>query len=149
MNIDVIVLSVVGLFFAFTAYKYGKSYLTAFILSFYPAYFLYDIIKTKVDSKETIVIIGLFVVVFALVLYVLRQTVSAGYSFSSGKRWVDSIVLAVGALAQCAFVYYVFLPELNSIYNLSGTVDNFFNGMLSTTILALIPFAALFISARD
>ncbi|MEN9647424.1 MAG: hypothetical protein RLY57_228 [Candidatus Parcubacteria bacterium] len=149
MNIDIIVLAAIGIFFVFTAYRYGKSYLTAFILSFYPAYFLYDIVKGKVSSKEPAVIVGLFVVVFVLVLYVLRRTVSAGFAFTNAKRWIDAIVLSAGALAQIAFVYYVFLPQLSALYNVSGVVDGFFNGVLSTTILALIPFVALVVSARE
>lgn len=149
MNIDIIVLIVIGIFFIFTSYRYGKSYLTAFILSFYPAYFLYNIIKGKVSSKEPMMIIGLFVIVFLLVLYTLRKNISAGFAFTNAKRWIDSIVLSAGALSQCAFVYYVFLPQLSALYNLSGVVDNFFTGMLSTTILALIPFVALVVSARE
>jgi hypothetical protein len=149
MNIDIIVLAIIGAFFIFTTYRYGKSYLTAFILSFYPAYFLYDILKGKVSSKEPIVIVGLFVVVFALVLYTLRKNIISGFAFTNTKRWIDSLILSAGALAQCAFVYYVFLPQLSSLYNLSGVVDTFFTSTLSTTILALIPFVALVVSARE
>lgn len=149
MNIDIIVLAVIGLFFVFTAYKYGKSYLTAFILSFYPAYFLYDLVKGKVSSSEPVVIVGLFTVVLMLVLYVLRKNVSSGFAFTNTKRWIDSVILSAGALAQIAFVYYVFLPQLSTIYNLSGTVDTFFTSTLSSTILAAIPFIALVVSARE
>lgn len=149
MNIDVIILAAIGIIFTIAAYKYGKSYLTAFILTFYPTYFLYDIAKAKISSQESMIIIGLFIVVFALVLYILRKNISAGFAFTNTKRWIDSFILAAGALAQSAFVYYVFLPELNALYNLSGPVDNFFTGTLSTTILAIIPFVALVVSARD
>jgi hypothetical protein len=148
MNIDVIVLIVVGAFFIFTTYRYGKSYLTAFIVSFYPTYFLFDIIKNKLPSKESALVVGLFIVVFLAVLYVLRKNISAGSAYNESKRLLDSMILAAGALAQCAFVYYVFLPELNAIYNLSGSIDTFFSATISGTILALIPFAALLVSAR-
>ena len=149
MNIDIIVLLALFALFAFATYQYGKSYFTAFILAFYPAYFLFDIVKTKVSSKEPMVIIGLFVVSFGLVLYILRKTISAGYSYSQAKHWVDSIILSLGAISQIAFVYYHTLPQLSSVYNLSGQVDQIFNTTVPYIVLALIPFIALLITARD
>ncbi len=149
MNIDTIVLIALAIIFIFTTYRYGKSYLTAFILAFYPAYFLFDIVKGKVASKEPIVIIGLFVICLGLMIYILRKTVSAGFSFTPAKHWIDSIALSAGAISQIAFVYYHTLPQLSTLYNLSGQVDKIFNTTIPFMVLALIPFISLLISARD
>jgi hypothetical protein len=149
MNIDVIVLAVLAVFFFFVSYRYGKTFLTAFVLAFYPTYFLFDLLKEKVSSKEPIVIVGLFVVCFALVMYILRRTIAAGFSFMPGKRIIDSILLALGAISQCAFVYYFTLPQLGDLYNLSKTVDTFFNGTIPYILLATIPFIALVVAAKD
>ncbi len=150
MDINLIGLIVLAIIFVFVTFRFGKSYLVAFLLAFYPAYFLFDLIKDDyVVSNESIVVIGIFAASFALMMYIMRKTINAGFSFSPVKRWVDSIILTLGAISQIALVYYYILPQLNSLYALSGPVANFFSNTVSYGVLALIPFVALVISARD
>jgi hypothetical protein len=149
-NIDLIALLIIAVAFIFITYKYGKSYLTAFILSFYPTYFLFDLLKdTYVNSKDPLVIVGIFLASFALIMYILRRTIQGGFSFTPTKRWIDAIALTLGAITQLAFVYYHVLPQLGDLYNLSKVIDSFVNGTVPYLALAAAPFVALFISARD
>lgn len=150
MDINLIVLIVLAIIFVFITHRYGKSYLVAFILSFYPAYFLFDVLKKDyINSSETVVVVGLFVLSFALMMYIMRKTIVAGFSFEPMKRWIDAIVLTIGAISQLALVYYYILPQLNELYTVSGPVADFFSSTVSYSILALIPFVALVVGARD
>lgn len=149
MTPDVIALLVLSVIFFFVTYQFGKGYLTAFIIAFYPAYFLFDLVKEKVPSKEPLVIVGLFAVCFLLVLYILKKSIKGGFSFYSSKRLINSSLLTIGAISQFAFVYYYTLPQLGNLYNLSRTLDAFFNGTVPYLVLALFPFVALLITARD
>ncbi len=136
--------------FIYITYRYGKSYLTAFILSFYPTYFLFDVINDKfIESTDTMTVLWVFIACFALVLYILRASVHGGLAFSPGKQWLDAIALTVGAISQLAFVYYFALPEFSDIYNLSGVIDAFVNNTIPYILLTLAPFVALLVSAKD
>jgi len=150
MDIDLIVLIVIAVIFAFVTFRFGKTYLVSFILSFYPAYFLFDLLQDNYfDSTSSSAIIGLFVVSLALMTYIHKKTVVAGFSFSPTKRWIDAVILSLGAISQCALIYYYVLPQLAGLYTLSGFVSTFFQSTVSYGVLALVPFVALLISARD
>ncbi len=150
MNISPDIIAIVLLFVVLIAvtYRYGKSHLTSFVLAFYPTYFLFDLLRPSVTSKSPYVLVGFFAFSFALMTYVLKRSILAGHSFTTPKRWIDSVLLSLAAISEIALLYYYILP-ISEIYDISKPVD----ALLGTTVphlaLAIIPFVALVITSRD
>jgi hypothetical protein len=144
----IIVLAIVALLF-FIAFQFGKGYITSIIVSIYISAFLYInaffVQKLVFVGNEASKLfwnhLGIFLLFFIPVFYLLRNVVSGDYS-RRGK-FVGAGLLAVATAGLVLAIFYHVIP-LTPVYNFSAGIDKLFATDTMFTFWLLIPLLVLF-----
>jgi hypothetical protein len=132
------------------AYIKGKEKGISLILSFYPSFLIFSQLpffreytaSNPASSTEAMTQVGIFLVIFIPIHFILNRFVSADFSYSKLRKIGDSFILGLlTAGLVLLFSYHVVNIEL--VYNFSSGIDAFFLGNYYFWWL-LAPFIAFF-----
>ncbi len=144
----IIVLAIVALLF-FIAFQFGKSFITAIIVSIYISAFLYMnaffVQKLVFVGNEANKLfwnhLGIFLLFFVPVFYFLKNIISGDYG-RRGKL-IGSGLLAIATAGLVLAIFYQIIP-LIPVYNFSAGIDKLFATDTMFTIWLIIPLLVLF-----
>jgi hypothetical protein len=144
----IVVLAIVALLF-FIAFQFGKGYLTSVIVSLYISAFLYTnaffvqklVFVSNDASKLFWNHLGIFLLFFVPVFYLLRNIISGDY----GRRgkFISAGLLAIATGGLVLAIFYQVIP-LTPIYNFSAGIDKLFATDTMFTVWLIIPLLVLF-----
>lgn len=126
---------IAGLIAGFTAYGlfFGKSRLVTAILSLYPAAFIFKLIpffqeilkQTSATPQDVLIKLVIFVLIFIPIHLVMNHFISAEFSFSRIRKFIEAGILGVVATSTViAFSYQVI--NISKLYNFSSGIDSLF-----------------------
>lgn len=135
----------------FLSLKQGKSYLTAAIISLYVASFLYEYLpftKTLVSSiKGSSNIFWIhaatFLIFYIPIYFILSKAVMNDFGRGS-KKLAKALALSIAFVGLVISTLYHVVP-IESVYNFSPFIDNFFSSNMAYNFWLIAPLIALFI----
>lgn len=147
LHIDIIIITSIFVVFLLASLKFRKSFLTTFIISFYPAYILFmhiEQVKNFDPGIKALAFFGLFATIF----YVLEKYIIADYSYVTSHKYMQAIVLSASCTSLLLFMYYFIVP-LTKYHNFGTAIDTLFTTKVPLIAWLSIPLVALFITNRD
>jgi hypothetical protein len=144
----IIVLAIIALLF-FIAFQFGKGFITSIIVSVYISAFLYTnaffVQKLVFVGNEANKLfwnhLGIFLLFFIPVFYLLKNTISGDYSRRGKFFGAGLLAVATGGLVLA--IFYHIIP-LTPIYNFSAGIDKLFATDTMFTVWLIIPLLVLF-----
>ncbi len=100
------------------------------------------------DVKLTALIIGLFLVFFAVIYIIFSRIMRATFSLSGRGRWFEVAILClVTTTLIVAFLYHVF--PLQSMYDFSDSIDSLFASSEAFFWWLVAPIAVVFFVGKS
>lgn len=151
LSSDIVVIAALTAVFASVGLFFGKDRLVALILTFYPAGLIFThfpyfskYTQPKIYAfQNSLIALGIFLIIFIVVYFIIRNFVSSDFSFSSIKKVVEAGVLGLAA-SSLAILFSYNVVNLSKLYNFSSGIDRLFDGSALFWWL-LAPFVILFI----
>lgn len=143
LTLDVIILLVLFVVTFFIAYKKSKKNVARFIIPFYVATFVYTTLPFKVTEASTKVL--LFAGVYALLIILMKRSITAFGGGYGGRHVLDSLMLSFAAIFSLFIAYYKTLP-LEQIVKINFPFSAFILEKIPYYILILIPLALIYAS---
>ncbi len=146
LTLDVIILLVIFLFTFFIAYKKSKKSVARFIIPFYIAIFVYTTLPFKATEASAKILI--FLGAYALLIILLKRSITAFGSGHGGRHILDSLLLSFSAIFSIFIAYYKILP-IEKIIKINFPFSAFILDKIPYYILILIPIALIYASNFD
>lgn len=108
LTIDVVILLVLFIGTFFVAYKKSKKSVARFVLPFYVATLIYSTLPFKAEEASSKVL--LFAVVYAILVFLMKRSITASSGGYGGRHFLDSLMLALAAIFSLFIAYYKILP---------------------------------------
>ncbi|MEN9921060.1 MAG: hypothetical protein RLZZ517_38 [Candidatus Parcubacteria bacterium] len=143
LTLDVIILLAIFIFTFFVAYKKSKKSVARFVIPFYVATFVYSTLPFKATEASAKVL--LFLVVYAILIFLMKRSITAFGGGYGGRHILDSIMLAFSAIFSLFIAYYKILP-LDKIININFPFSAFILDKIPYYVLILIPLALIYAS---
>jgi hypothetical protein len=143
LTLDVIILLVIFIVTFFIAYKKSKKSVARFIIPFYVATFIYTTLPFKAAEASTKVLI--FIVAYALLIVLLKRSISAFGGGYGGRHILDSLMLSFAAIFSLFIAYYKVLP-LDQIIKINFPFSAFILDKIPYYVLIFIPLALIYAS---
>jgi len=128
----VIILALIAILFAYGLFA-GKSHLVSFIISLYPAAFIFKLVpffqdilgKTSATAQDVLIKIVIFALIFMPIHLVINSLISTEFSFSRIRKFIEAGILGLtGTSVLVAFSYQV--VNISKLYNFSAGIDKLF-----------------------
>lgn len=143
LTLDVIILLVLFIGTFFVAYKKSKKSVARFIIPFYVTIFVYTTLPFKVTEASGKVL--LFVAVYALLIILMKRSITAFGGGYGGRHVLDSILLSLSTIFSVFIAYYKILP-IESLVKINFPFSTLILNTVPYYILILIPLILIFIS---
>lgn len=143
LTIDVIILLVIFVFTFFVAYKKSKKSVARFVIPFYVATLIYSTLPFKATEASAKVL--LFLVVYAVLIFLMKKSITAASGGYGGRHVLDSFLLSFAAIFSLFIAYYKILP-LDKIIKINFPFSGFILENIPYYILILIPLTLIFLS---
>lgn len=143
LTLDVIILLVLFIFTFFIAYKKSKKSVARFVIPFYVTIFVYTTLPFKVTEASAKVL--LFVAVYALLIVLMKRSITAFGGGYGGRHVLDSILLSLSAIFSVFIAYYKILP-IESLVKINFPFSTLILNTVPYYILILIPLILIYIS---
>ena len=143
LTLDIIILLVLFIFTFFIAYKKSKKSVARFVIPFYVTIFVYTTLPFKVTEASAKVL--LFVAVYALLIILMKRSITAFGGGYGGRHILDSLMLSFAAIFSLFIAYYKTLP-LEQIVKINFPFSAFILDKIPYYILILIPLALIYAS---
>ncbi len=137
LTLDIIIILVIFLAGIFISFTKGEYILARFILAFYPTtlFFLY---VPFVDLKTAISKIITFIVIYAVMIFLLKKNFTTGRSYKKSKRFIDSLILSLGSLVTIMTIYYHVIP-LETLWEFSLPFSKYLTSIVPVGVWMIIP----------
>lgn len=132
LTIDIIILLVIFIGTFFVAFKKSKKSVARFIIPFYVTTLIYPTLPFNVTEASGKVM--LFFGVYALLVFLMKKSITAVGGVTGGRHFLDSLLLSFSAIFS-VFIAYQFIIPLDKILKI--------NFPFSAIILENIPYYAL------
>lgn len=146
LTLDIIIILVILIAAFIYSYNAGKKYLVKCILSVFPALLVYQSLPF-VNGKDDMIKIGIFVVAWIIFYFLLKKNLTAPSEHSGGKRFFDSLLLAIASVFTVLVIYYHVLP-ISSLYSLKLPFSGFLVEKIPFYITILIPILIIKLTNR-
>ena len=143
LTLDVIILLAIFIVTFFIAYKKSKKSVARFIIPFYVATFIYTTLPFKATEASAKVLI--FLGAYALLIVLLKRSISAFGGGYGGRHILDSLMLSFAAIFSLFIAYYKVLP-LEQIIKINFPFSAFILDKIPYYILIFIPLALIYAS---
>lgn len=143
LTLDVIILLVIFILTFFIAYKKSKKNVARFVIPFYVATFVYTTLPFKASEASAKVL--LFLVVYAVLIVLMKRSITAFGGGYGGRHILDSLMLAFSAIFSLFIAYYKILP-LDKIIKINFPFSALILEKVPYYILILIPLALIYAS---
>ncbi len=143
LTLDVIILLAIFIITFFVAYKKSKKSVARFIIPFYVATFVYSTLPFKATEASAKLLI--FLVAYAVLIVLLKRSISAYGGGEGGRHVLDSLMLSFAAIFSLFIAYYKILP-LDKIIKINFPFSAFILDKIPYYILILIPLALIYAS---
>lgn len=156
ISADFLILAIIFLAIFFYGFFRGKEKIVSLILSFYISAFLYiysgflnSIILFKQNQSQMVLSkIVIFLIVAAILHFLLNRFVRGLYSGSRFRNILENILLSLSATCLLISFSYHIIP-IQKFYNFSTAVDQIFASSFSFTIWLFVPIVYLFFLSRE
>jgi len=143
LTLDVIILLAIFIITFFIAYKKSKKSVARFILPFYVATFVYSTLPFKVTEASAKVL--LFLVVYVVLIFLMKKSITAAGGAYGGRHIIDSILLSLSAIFSLFIAYYKVLP-IEKIIKINFPFSNLILNSVPYYVLILIPLVLIYFS---
>jgi len=143
LTLDVIILLVIFIGTFFIAFKKSKKSVARFVLPFYVAIFIYSTLPFKVVEASSKVL--LFVVVYGVLIFLMKKSITAAGGSYGGRHIFDSLLLSFAAIFSLFIAYYKVLP-IDEIIKINFPFSNLILENIPYYILIMIPLIFVYIS---
>jgi hypothetical protein len=143
LTMDVIILLAIFIFTFFIAYKKSKKSVARFIIPFYVTTLIYTTLPFKATEASAKVL--LFVAVYAVLIFLMKRSITAFGGGYGGRHVLDSLLLAFSAIFSIFIAYYKILP-IESLIKINFPFSALILENIPYYILILIPLLLIFAS---
>lgn len=143
LTLDVIILLAIFIITFFIAFKKSKKSVARFVLPFYVATLIYSTLPFKVTEASAKVL--LFLVVYAVLIFLMKKSITAAGGAYGGRHVLDSILLSFAAIFSLFIAYYKILP-LDKIIKINFPFSSLILTNVPYYALIMIPLVLIYIS---
>lgn len=143
LTIDVIILLALFIFTFYVAYKKSKKSVARFVLPFYVATLIYSTLPFKAEEASSKVL--LFAVAYALLVFLMKRSITASSGGYGGRHFFDSLMLAFATIFSLFIAYHKILP-LEEIVKINFPFSAIILENVPYYLLISIPLVLIFIS---
>jgi len=148
LTLDLIILIVLFVFTFFIAYKKSKKSVARFVLPFYVTTLVYTTLPFKATDASAKIM--LFVVTWAVLIFLMKKSITAVGGARGARHIVDSILLSFAAIFSLFIAYFKILP-IESLIKINFPFSAFILDKVPYYVLILIPLVLIYFanSQRD
>lgn len=143
LTLDIIILLVLFLVTFFIAYKKSKKSVARFIITFYIAIFIYSTLPIQTTESSAQILI--FLVVYVLLIFLLKRSITAFGGGLGFRHILDSVALSFAAIFSLFIAYYKILP-LDSLMKINFPFSALILNNVPYYILIMIPLILIYFS---
>jgi hypothetical protein len=146
ISIDVFILILLIAVLILLSYKKGKKNLAALILAMYPALVVFNnmpFVEIDGNGSKALIFLITYLIFFALA----KKYTHVKKNHTPGRKWTDSILLALSFIVLFMSVYIYAVPSLANIYGFSPTIVNLISE-IPFGVALIIPIVVLFITSK-
>ena len=137
LTLDIIIILAIFIGSVFISFAKGEYVLARFILAFYPTTLFYLYLPFISLETPLAKIIGFIAIYFGFIM-LLKKNFTTGRSYKKSKRFLDSVILALGALVTIITIYYHIIP-LDSLWKFSLPFSKYITSIIPLGIWLIIP----------
>jgi hypothetical protein len=146
LTLDIIILLVIFFAAFFYSYNSGKKYLAKCILSIFPALLIFQSLPF-LEGKSDWMKIGAFVLAWLIFYFLLKKNFTSPSTHTGGKRFFDSLLLAIASVFMVLIIYYHVLP-ISSLYEWKLPFSGFWVQKIPFYVTILIPAVLIFFTNK-
>lgn len=143
LTLDVIIILVLFIVTFFIAYKKSKKSVARFVLPFYVATLIYSTLPFDVTEASSKIL--LFVVVYGVLVFLMKKSITAFGGGFGGRHILDSLLLSFAAIFSLFIAYYKILP-LDEVIKINFPFSGLILENVPYYILIMIPLVLIYIS---
>lgn len=143
LTLDVIILLAIFIITFFVAYKKSKKSVARFIIPFYVATLIYSTLPFKTIEASSKILI--FLVVYAVLIFLMKKSITASSGSYGGRHFLDSLLLSFAAIFSLFIAYFKILP-LDKIIKINFPFSSLILENIPYYILISIPLVLIYIS---
>lgn len=144
LTLDIVIILVIFIALMVVSFRSGTKFVTQGILTFYIATYIHTHFPQLQNPQPAVYIIG-YIIVFALVFFILKHVSRGRKSDETKHRLWESLLLALAGTVLILTLNYVILP-VQTLYDFTIPFEEFFTGKIPFNLLLIIPLLLMYVT---
>jgi hypothetical protein len=145
--LDAIILVILFFGLIYSSYRFGKAWLVAFLLSFYPTIALFGNIP-YVNIEKGLPTVITFFVIYGVIFFFLSKSVHTRESYGGFRKVFDHFLVSITTLFVILFSLIKFVPDFATFYKFSDGIIKITTNLIPYGFYLTIPILVIFIVGK-